>query len=69
MILTKYKTTYYLSYLYAGVKVRRLDEEGKSEPVYPTKVSLKAEYDPMVGNCINLRSNIFILDYDSNLKS
>jgi len=29
-----------------GVKVRRLDDEGVSVPVYPTKVSLKAEYDP-----------------------
>ena len=31
-----------------GVKVRRLNEEGASVPVYGTKVSLKAEYDPKV---------------------
>jgi len=39
-----------------GVKVRRLDEEGKSEPVYPTKVSLKAEYDPM-GMTVKIESS------------
>jgi hypothetical protein len=32
----------------AGVKVRRLDEEGSSVPVYPTTISLHAEYDPKV---------------------
>ena len=35
----------------AGVKVRRIDEDGKSEPVYANKVSLKAVYDPMVSFC------------------
>jgi len=29
-----------------GVKVRRLDDDGQSVPVYATKVTLKAEYDP-----------------------
>ena len=35
----------------AGVKVRRIDEDGRSEPVYANKVSLKAVYDPMVSFC------------------
>jgi len=31
---------------FPGVKVRRLNDEGASIPVYGTKVSLRAEYDP-----------------------
>ena len=38
----------------SGVKVRRLDDEGVSVPVYPTKVSLKAEYDPKVSNSADI---------------
>ena len=37
-----------IDWLLSGVKVRRLDDEGVSVPVYPTKVSLKAEYNPTV---------------------
>jgi hypothetical protein len=38
--------SYYL--FFAGVKVRRLNEDGESVPVYPTTISLLAEYDPKV---------------------
>ena len=34
--------------------MRRLDDEGVSVPVYPTKVSLKAEYDPKVSNSADI---------------
>jgi hypothetical protein len=33
---------------FAGVKVRRLNDDGESVPVYPTTISLLAEYDPKV---------------------
>jgi hypothetical protein len=33
---------------FVGVKVRRLNEDGESVPVYPTTISLLAEYDPKV---------------------
>ena len=48
-----------------GVKVRRLDDEGVSVPVYPTKVSLKAEYDPKVSNVAYIYIIYINIDYNT----
>ena len=44
--------------LFKGVRVKRLDDEGNSVPVYKVPVEVQLEYDPKVDSCSSFISLI-----------